>query len=86
MCGDLVVFDVKISDGIVEARHTCKACVLTSAFADIVAEYATGKSVEAALDFDPVKLLDHPVLPNRIPCLTVVKDALCTCIFSRVTG
>ena len=81
-CGDIVAFDFKIEGGIIVAcRHTCKACVLTSAMADLFAEALEGQTPNFVRTLDPFKIIGIPIGPTRRDCILIVQrvviGALC---------
>lgn len=80
-CKDFVHFDFKIEGSLVIAvRHTCKACVLTTAMADFLAEALEGKETLILKSIDPFHLIGIPVSPQRRECILlpyeVAKSAL----------
>lgn len=69
-CKDFVHFDFKIEGNLIVAvRHTCKACVLTTAMADFLAETLEGKAQDHLKTIDPFKLMGIPILPQRRECI-----------------
>lgn len=49
-CGDEVLFDVKIENGIVtDLRYSCKGCTISKAAAAVVADQIIGKTVTEVL-------------------------------------
>jgi NifU-like protein involved in Fe-S cluster formation len=72
-CGDHVQFDFEINGGVItKARHTCKACVLTTAMADFVCEALEGQTPDFVSTIDPFKMIGIAIGPNRRECITVV--------------
>lgn len=76
-CKDFVRFDFKITDGkIVAARHTCKACVLTTAMADFVCEALEGQTPDFARTLNLLKIIGIVIGPARRECIDVVQRVL----------
>ena len=69
-CGDLVHFDFKIVNGVItHARHSCQACVLTTAMTDCLCELVEGKTLESIKLPDPFSVFREPILPQRRECI-----------------
>lgn len=77
-CQDFVHFDFKINEVglITEARHKCKACVLTTAMADILCEAMEMRKPIVVSTLDPFRLIGIPIGPNRRECILVAWEAL----------
>lgn len=69
-CKDFVHFDFKIEGNLILAvGHKCKACVLTTAMADLLAEALEGKSPEFLQTIDPIQFIGIHVSPQRRECI-----------------
>jgi NifU-like protein involved in Fe-S cluster formation len=57
-CGDEVSFALVVNQGSIQyARHTCRACAICTAAADLVCEY---------LEEGHINIRDVPTLPNEV--------------------
>ncbi len=79
-CGDEVIYYLKVKDGrIEEVSFEGNGCSVSQASADILAEWATGKTVEEVLNLDEETFLNDiigGVIPTRIRCALVSLQAM----------
>lgn len=79
-CGDEIQWSVAIEhDTFVVMRHTCRACAICGASADLLAEALTGKSVGEVQTWNTEKvmeLLGIPLSPIRLKCALLPLEAL----------
>ena len=72
VCGDVVRFDVRLSDGRVsEARFSGRGCVISMASASMLTEKVLGKTVEELkelTDEDVFKMMGITLGPVRAKC------------------
>ncbi len=80
LCGDHVVVYLKFNaDGTVTARFEGEGCAISMASADLLMEYATGKTVEALRHLTKDEVLDLLGLklsPARLKCALLPYKAL----------
>ena len=79
-CGDEVIYYLKVKDGrIEEVSFEGNGCSVSQASADILAEWATGKTVEEVLNLNEETFLNDiigGVIPTRIRCALVSLQAM----------
>jgi nitrogen fixation protein NifU and related proteins len=79
-CGDTVVLTGRIRDDIlVEVGHESHGCMLSQAFASLLAEYALNKSVSLIREVTPEDLCNLAQLslgPYRLRCAIIALEAL----------
>lgn len=80
LCGDRVRMMVTIDHGLVTAaRFTGDSCAICTASADVVAEMATGRAVDAAARLtrgDVLEVLDADIRPTRMQCVALPVNVL----------
>jgi hypothetical protein len=80
-CKDFVHFDFKIEGNLILAvRHICKACVLTTAMADFLAEALEGKKPVFLKEIEPFAFMGIPILRNGECILLPWEVAKATCV------
>ncbi len=79
-CGDVVCMSGSIKEGVLmDIRQEGKGCIISQAFASLLAEYALGKNIDSLLGLTSEKLcaLGNSTLgPNRLECALVALHAL----------
>ncbi len=79
-CGDEVIYYVKVREGkIEEVSFEGNGCSVSQASADILAEWAIGRTVEEVLNLDEETFLNDiigGVIPTRIRCALVSLQAM----------
>lgn len=81
-CGDDIVIFLKLDPEkkqVREARFSGEGCALMQASADILCEYAVGKTLEILQNFQAEELLllyGEPPTPSRIKCVLLPYEAL----------
>ena len=82
VCGDEIHLSLKMKDGRVEAAsHSCQACTVASAAADLLAEEIIGKNREEILRISPddiKEMLNIPLSPIRLKCALLPLETLKT--------
>lgn len=77
LCGDDLHWVLTIkNDIIVDAKYIVKACSLTTAIADYMAEHIIGMPVDKARTLDPFSFIDFEINTGRKDCVTLPKEAL----------
>lgn len=72
-CGDRICFQAALSDGIVtDLKFEGSGCIISQASASLLAEYFSGKDIEAILNFskdDFLTMVGLSLGPNRVKCV-----------------
>jgi nitrogen fixation NifU-like protein len=72
ICGDQIVLDLRVEDGVViQAHFDGRGCVLSRAAASALCEEIEGKSLDCVLAMTPRQMLDRlgiPLSPVRQQC------------------
>ncbi len=77
ICGDDLRWCLTINnDIIVNAHYMAKACSLTTAVADLLAERIIGLTIDRVKIYDPFQLIDFKISPGRHACIALPKEAL----------
>ncbi len=80
LCGDVVELDASVKNGKVESvAFSGEGCVISTAAASILTEYAKGKKLSELINLDRksmIKLIGIEVTAGRIKCLMLPLEAL----------
>ena len=81
-CGDMIVLNLKVENGIItQAKHSGKGCAISQASASLLTEYLKGKKLEDVTNLEKKDILDLIKVnlsknPTRMRCALLPLDAL----------
>lgn len=80
MCGDDIVVQLKVEDGVIkDARFDGSACLVTIVSSEVLLEHLIGKTLEEAKNFskeDLLGMLNLNLTTSRIGCATLALIAV----------